>query len=847
MKRGSSGLAGGGIYFATTPELTGKARKKGEILEATVALGKMHTLDHNGDPTMTRQKLKSMGFDSVCIARAVSSGQEYVVYDPKQVKCIVRARATARAEKFLRIQRAFETFDTDGNGSLSIAELKAVLKRPGGGSPLTDEDVEEIIADYDVNRDGELQLNEFARMWGLFFEGEGEKFALPPQPRAAGMYANCHMPMNQGQAGTCVGYAFAAAVSQNLLAKYGVPVHAEKIADKVKTLCVCWDGHWPDKMCAEWNAKHKEPGSYLEDVDKSAQYSINVACEQLTDIEKTYEKMKHVQGTMTLICVIKTDAAGHSLHAVALTNAYRDKPNMYAINSWGASKALLDVTRENFHSAFVVMPGIVVVQKNHKKALVPPLQKGWIEKVDQEYESDSARLRQENAQLKQELNLLRRGQKLVKSLSKSLLGGGGKSLRTISKDERPPPPGLKLEVEAGPPSFEVLSAESQTDEGGCVLRGKAGAGPAFNIAAAGGTGVWTFKIIRTDGQSGVYAFVGVASESFSAAHGGAAYFFDLFDGSICSIKNAHETYSAGNRGKILLQTTDVLKGKTDGALIEMRVRDDGGKRYAAFRVNGGGWNEVVTDGLPAVVRPYARCHYTADRIRLEKAAAAKKAADEKAAAEKAAAEKAAAEKAAAEKAAAKKAADEKAAAEKAPPPPGLKLEGGSLSGLAAKYVGTYRLTSKLVNGRPTWQHTSNGERWIAFDGASWMGQPESVLGQQKGSVDLRDAAAASPDASTKTWTAKSVGGGSVWALAPELKCTAWTPPPAHVWMWETGAVGSGSWDLFDTASEETFRNQEASGVPRFRIEIRGQAYDVDLSLCTQQNVKTGFVRKLRRL
>ena len=49
-----------------------------------------------------------------------------------------------------RIMRAFEKLDTNGNGSLSIAELKAVLKRPGGGSPLTDEDVAEIIADYDV-------------------------------------------------------------------------------------------------------------------------------------------------------------------------------------------------------------------------------------------------------------------------------------------------------------------------------------------------------------------------------------------------------------------------------------------------------------------------------------------------------------------------------------------------------------------------------------------------------------------------------------------------------------------------------------------------------------------------
>ena len=98
MKPGSVGLAGGGIYFATTPELTGhKAHKKGVILEATVALGKIHTLVANGDPTMTLQKLKSMGFDSVCIARAVSSGQEYVVYDPGQVTRIIRDGAQAEA------------------------------------------------------------------------------------------------------------------------------------------------------------------------------------------------------------------------------------------------------------------------------------------------------------------------------------------------------------------------------------------------------------------------------------------------------------------------------------------------------------------------------------------------------------------------------------------------------------------------------------------------------------------------------------------------------------------------------------------------------------------------------
>ena len=95
MKPGSSGLAGGGIYFATTPELTQhKAQRKGVILEATVRLGKIMTLDSDGDSSMSRPKLQRMGgFDSVCIARPVSRGHEYVVYDSKQVLSIERTTA----------------------------------------------------------------------------------------------------------------------------------------------------------------------------------------------------------------------------------------------------------------------------------------------------------------------------------------------------------------------------------------------------------------------------------------------------------------------------------------------------------------------------------------------------------------------------------------------------------------------------------------------------------------------------------------------------------------------------------------------------------------------------------
>jgi len=113
-----------------------------------------------------------------------------------------------------------------------------------------------------------------------------------------------------------------------------------------------------------------------------------------------------------------------------------------------------------------------------------------------------------------------------------------------------------------------------------------------------------------------------------------------------------------------------------------------------------------------------------------------------------------------------------------PPPPGLKLEGGSLTGDAAKYIGTYRpYYSKLVNGWPAYQHVSDATRWIAFVGNGWMGQPEEVLGEKKGFLNLTDSAAASPDLSANTWQANA-GGSAPWVEAPQLKCTAWTPPPA---------------------------------------------------------------------
>ncbi|EDQ91212.1 uncharacterized protein MONBRDRAFT_31459 [Monosiga brevicollis MX1] len=89
MKPGQVGLAGGGIYFALSPEDThGKAQHLGPILECTVYLGNTKQLGPSGDPSLDFQKLQNDPegpYDSVLILR---DRPEYVVYMSDQVEDI---------------------------------------------------------------------------------------------------------------------------------------------------------------------------------------------------------------------------------------------------------------------------------------------------------------------------------------------------------------------------------------------------------------------------------------------------------------------------------------------------------------------------------------------------------------------------------------------------------------------------------------------------------------------------------------------------------------------------------------------------------------------------------------
>lgn len=65
---------------------------------------------------------------------------------------------------------------------------------------------------------------------------------------AASPLASAALPLNQGRFGTCVGHAFAQALTTGVQEKYGVPCYPTLVVEKIQTLCECWEGHFTERM-----------------------------------------------------------------------------------------------------------------------------------------------------------------------------------------------------------------------------------------------------------------------------------------------------------------------------------------------------------------------------------------------------------------------------------------------------------------------------------------------------------------------------------------------------------------------------------------------------------------------
>jgi len=67
-------------------------------------------------------------------------------------------------EQIQEYQEAFRLFDKDGNGKIDKFELAEVMKALG--SPATPQDIEDMINEVDLDRNGTIEFNEFMIMMG---------------------------------------------------------------------------------------------------------------------------------------------------------------------------------------------------------------------------------------------------------------------------------------------------------------------------------------------------------------------------------------------------------------------------------------------------------------------------------------------------------------------------------------------------------------------------------------------------------------------------------------------------------------------------------------------------------
>ena len=125
--------------------------------------------DKDGDGTITTKELgtvmRSLGqnpteAELADMINEVDADGNGTIDFPEFLTMMARKMKDTDSEE--EILEAFKVFDKDGNGFISAAELRHIMTNLG--EKLTDEEVDEMIREADVDGDGQINYEEFVKM-----------------------------------------------------------------------------------------------------------------------------------------------------------------------------------------------------------------------------------------------------------------------------------------------------------------------------------------------------------------------------------------------------------------------------------------------------------------------------------------------------------------------------------------------------------------------------------------------------------------------------------------------------------------------------------------------------------
>ena len=127
--------------------------------------------DQNGDGTIRTRELgivmRSLGQNPTAaelqdMVNEVGADGNGTIDFPEFLTIMARKFATKTDDSEDELREAFKVFDKDGDGFISASELRHVMVNLG--ERLTDEEVDEMVREADIDGDGQINYEEFVKM-----------------------------------------------------------------------------------------------------------------------------------------------------------------------------------------------------------------------------------------------------------------------------------------------------------------------------------------------------------------------------------------------------------------------------------------------------------------------------------------------------------------------------------------------------------------------------------------------------------------------------------------------------------------------------------------------------------